>query len=64
MRGGPGAAPFRSPLEEELTDLRQGTWLDDSLQGGWLLQSNLGYLAKAVLFSGLQLTVSKETAQG
>lgn len=57
MRGGPGAAPFRSPLEEELTDLWQGKWLDDSLQGGWLLQSNLGYLAKTVLFSGLQLTV-------
>ena len=57
MRGRPGAAPFRSPLEEELTDLWQGKWLDDSLQGGWLLQSNLGYLAKTVLFSGLQLTV-------
>lgn len=57
MRGRPGVAPFRSPLEEELTDLWQGKWLADSLQGGWLLQSDLGYLAKTMLFSRLQLTV-------
>lgn len=57
MRGRPGAAPFRSPLKEEFSDLWQGKWLADSLQGGWLLHSDLGYLAKTVLFSGPQLTV-------
>lgn len=57
MRGRPGVAPFRSPLKEESTGLRQGKWLAESLQGGWLLQSDLGYLAKTMLFSGLQLIV-------